>query len=790
MHLASDSLYQEMKSSGIKKILSTIWGFLVRKASSYTYLVVLIWKVGLALAVQDLSLLTYKERRLPSFCLVILLQNELIKFCDSKFSASRRQCKKRSIRVCETNNDRLVNSDTLAALQILQPESHPNAAKQGPGTSDSKESLSIYGLFLHFARTPQGKERLRSMFVRPSTDRDVIKERHDAVAVFSLTENRDALQKLSKSLAKIKNMDRIMTALRKGIEGGNTTNRSIKSGIWSSLLDFCFHVIEISETLQEMNGIQLVPLYRRLSRAFVRTEFQRIGKTVWDVVDRDESQQQSRTVVKRGINQDLDQVKDAYDSMDELLSRTAIETVSEFPPDVPVSTLSVVYIPQLGFHITMAHEAAEVLTTQGLNGVWEKVFTTDAGAYFKNNRMRTLDNELGDLWAQICDAEIEISHELAQRVIQKENFLVEASNLCGQLDALLALAHGVAEYELVRPIISDENVIDIKSGRHLIQENIVPSFVANDAKLRGGCAVRDSVSDSTSSEDSNIPTLLLITGPNYSGKSVYLKQVALIGYLAQVGSFVPARQASLGIIDRVMTRVTTRETVSKGQSSFMIDLQQMSHALNALTPRSLLVIDEFGKGTDNCDGAGLFAGVLSYLLSLGEQSPKALVSTHFHEIFEQGILSEDTPGLGLKQMEIHIRPLSRARRHVDHDDRGEVTYLYNVRDGRSKLSYGAQCAAMNGIPNAIVERASELTDMAIAGEDLVASCSSVAPEEIADLEEAESLSRSFLDMDLSAIENRDTANFRVLMEQMVTGSSAAHGVVRNGSRPQISSTIE
>jgi len=174
----------------------------------------------------------------------------------------------------------LMNLDAMAALQIFQPEFHPNAAKQGPGTSGAKESLSIYGLFYHFAKTPQGKQQLRSMFLHPSTNMDVIQARHDSVSVFARAENQDPLQRLSKGLSRIKNMGRLIIMLHKGIEGGNSNNGSIKSGVWSSLLDFCFHVIDIAETLQEVLGIELVTTYRRLQNAFNRAELRRLGKIV------------------------------------------------------------------------------------------------------------------------------------------------------------------------------------------------------------------------------------------------------------------------------------------------------------------------------------------------------------------------------------------------------------------------------------------------------------------------------------------------------------------------------
>jgi DNA mismatch repair protein MSH5 len=124
--------------------------------------------------------------------------------------------------------------------------------------------------------------------------------------------------------------------------------------------------------------------------------------------------------------------------------------------------------------------------------------------------------------------------------------------------------------------------------------------------------------------------MLILTGPNYSGKSVYLKQVAVIVYMAHVGSFVPAESARIGITDKILSRVATRESVSRIQSAFMIDLQQISLALSLASRRSLLIIDEFGKGTDSSDGAGLACAVFKHLLSLGTERPKVLAATHFH----------------------------------------------------------------------------------------------------------------------------------------------------------------
>jgi DNA mismatch repair protein MSH5 len=182
---------------------------------------------------------------------------------------------------------------------------------------------------------------------------------------------------------------------------------------------------------------------------------------------------------------------------------------------------------------------------------------------------------------------------------------------------------------------------------HMLQELTVSSFVPNDTFLVGGPgddasqegsklnrSAADPVQPSSSTRHTyahkDSSSMLVLTGPNYSGKSVYLKQVALIVFMAHVGSFVPAESARIGLTDKILSRVTTRETVSRVQSTFMLDLQQISLALSLATRRSLLIIDEFGKGTEASDGAGLACAVMEHLLSFGSERPKVIGATHFH----------------------------------------------------------------------------------------------------------------------------------------------------------------
>lgn len=226
--------------------------------------------------------------------------------------------------------------------------------------------------------------------------------------------------------------------------------------------------------------------------------------------------------------------------------------------------------------------------------------------------------------------------------------------------------------------MTEENVVRIIKGRHLLQELCVPSFVENDTEIIGGQGGKDLITQAPP-EDNGNPSLVILTGANYSGKSVLLKQVgrpsylcsdtgtqvASIVYLAHIGSFVPAESAEIGLTDKILTRIQTKESVSKQQSAFMIDVQQIALSLQTMTHRSLLVIDEFGKGTAGVDGAALFGALLEYLIHREEHMPKVLTATHFHEVFEQNLLN--LYSVTFKHMQIVVDDQHTTR---------NVTYLY------------------------------------------------------------------------------------------------------------------
>ncbi|KAG5655045.1 hypothetical protein KAF25_000250 [Fusarium avenaceum] len=627
-----------------------------------------------------------------------------------------------------------VSADALLSLQILQTELHPNSQAWGSDAnkSNAKESLSVYGLFHHLACTPQGRVQLRQIFLRPLLDLDVISERQRTIAILLQPDNIDKLPQLASTLRKIRNMRTTFAQLRKGIEFPSA-GQSFDRGVWSTIQKFTTHAFTLREMMALLNDGAGVVLFERLVKSLEPASLVIVGEMINKTIDFEQSKARHRSSVKAGIDPQLDELKRRYDGMDSFLTEVVNHINRELPEWARKYVRSCIFLPQIGF-LTVVEPNPSTGNGQyegegTAGGTWEKLFIADGAVCYKNSYMKELDKEYGDMYCQIGDREVEIVHGLASKILEHEEPLLSASDVCGEFDAILALALGAEKYNWRVPQVVEPSIIRIEEGRHPLQELVVPAFVPNSCHLFSGTL-------HTAQLDDDSPQALILTGPNHSGKSVYLKQTAIIVYLAHTGSFVPATQAIIGLTDCILTCISPRESMSGGESAFARDMRQAALSTKSSTPRSLILIDEFGKGTNGDDGAGLLAALLDQYLSLGRDCPRLLAATHFHEIFE-GMYLEHHGGLRIAHMNVR---LDWEAHHMDE----QVTYLFSLEYGHSTSSFGGRCAALNGVPSVVVERAENISQLLARNEDLSAVCARLSQQEEVRLEEAEMTARLFL----------------------------------------------
>ena len=273
--------------------------------------------------------------------------------------------------------------------------------------------------------------------------------------------------------------------------------------------------------------------------------------------------------------------------------------------------------------------------------------------------------------------EFELFQELRVRVIQEKEALYTTANLIAILDVLLSLAEQADRYQYCRPQLEDSTELCIEQGRHPVLDVTLPagSFVPNDVLL-----------------DATGGSLWLITGPNMAGKSTYIRQVALICILAQMGSFVPARAARLGIVDRIFTRIGAGDDLARGQSTFMVEMAETANILHNATPRSLVILDEVGRGTSTYDGLALAWAIVEHLHD--QVGCRTLFATHYHE---------------LTQLQ-HTLPRLRNYNVLVHDDHGHITFLHRIAEGAADQSYGIHVAKLAGVPAAVLQRAQQVLE--------------------------------------------------------------------------------
>jgi DNA mismatch repair protein MutS len=500
-------------------------------------------------------------------------------------------------------------------------------------------------------QTPMGKRLLRQWIAKPLLDQKRIQRRHDQVEAFF----SDGLWRAEarQALKKVGDLERLINRSAAGVAGPRDL---------SGLREQLQFLPEVIELLSKRKEKALKALFADLNPC----------KKIRELLEKAIADDPPATLAHVGV------IRDGYSKkLDGVLesSRTAREWIANLEAvereRTGIKNLKVGYNKVFGYYI----EITKANTERAPEDYIRKQTLVNAERY--------ITPEMKDYEAQVLTAEertreieAELFREVCRKVGDQAPKLLGTARALGRLDVLSSLAEVAVRKGYVRPELVEEDILEIHDGRHPVVEEFLVGrrFVPNDAIYEDGERVR------------------VITGPNMSGKSTYLRQVALISLMAQMGSFIPARSARLGLTDRIFTRIGAQDEIHAGQSTFMVEMVETANILHHATRRSLLILDEIGRGTSTYDGLSIAWAVVEYLHNHPRLRARTLFATHFHELTR---LAEVLPGVRNYNVAVS-------------EEGGQVVFLHKIVPGGADRSYGIHVAELAGLPRPVINRAQEI----------------------------------------------------------------------------------
>ncbi|MES1904733.1 MAG: MutS protein msh5, partial [Paramarteilia canceri] len=538
----------------------------------------------------------------------------------------------REIKNLELQNMMLFREEVFNSLQIFSSIAHPSAHKTSLDNKN-KEGLSLYSI-LNRCRSRLGAQRLKSYLQCPLTDIGIIEKRLNSIQFYLNKYETELFQKSQNSLSKISKLETIMNKMK-------LSHPSVNE--WLSFRNTIKHILSLkklalkffSENIEK--NCSYCEHLKKLSD-ISSDELIYIESILNNIFDNEESRKYNRFIVRPGVDNILDKKKNLYNELPDLMTKVANEELEDL--DDIVDECMVVYLPQLGYMVAISDPQIvnnfcknsnetgsfeKTNITQNLNGM-EFLFVSDGVAHFKSSRTKELDSLLGDTLCDIMDIENKIQRELQDKIVEKSSIIFEQTDICAEIDVMISIASVAFENSYTKPEFNKIGMMEILDGRHPIQELCTDPFIPND------CLIGSNTGKFVN----------LISGSNGSGKSIYIKQVALINYMAQCGFFVPAKSCSLPVIDSLHLRLGSYslQSISNEMSSFVTDLGQVLEAIAySSNVKSLILLDEFGKGTDSISGTALLNSVLKYWAQNSTDKIRSqsfvFAISHRSELFEE-----------------------------------------------------------------------------------------------------------------------------------------------------------
>jgi DNA mismatch repair protein MutS len=518
-------------------------------------------------------------------------------------------------------------------------------------TSDGQDATLFRAL--DHTLTPMGKRLLRSWILRPSIERDVIVARLDAVD--AAVSNLIAREELRRTLDGILDMERLLS--RVTLESANPRDvvalassfrklPSVKGALTSFLAARLSQLSDSLDTLED-----------------VRDQIERT------LVDEPPLTLADGGVVRASVNAELDDLRD--------LSRNGKQYIAAMEERERqrsgIGSLKIKFNSVFGYYIEISKANLHLVPAD-----YDRKQTLVNAERFTTPELKEYESKVLDAEEKIVSLERQIFTELRQAIAAQAKRIRQTSLALAEIDVLFSFAHTAALRNYCRPVIDETADLEIVNGRHPVVEvqeimRNTERFVPNDLYLNGSSQ-----------------SLIVLTGPNMGGKSTYLRQTALVAIMAQMGSFVPAAKARLGIIDRIFTRIGASDNLARGRSTFMVEMTETAAILNTATPRSLVLLDEMGRGTATYDGLALAWAAIEYLQTRGK--PKTLFATHYHELTA---LADQLDGV--KNFHVSVK-----------ENPSGIVFLRKVEPGHADRSYGIEVAKLAGLPNEVITRARQV----------------------------------------------------------------------------------
>jgi DNA mismatch repair protein MutS len=498
--------------------------------------------------------------------------------------------------------------------------------------------------------TPMGARLLQESLLAPLTDRAAIEMRLDAVA--ELVEEDSLRRGLREELSEVSDLHRLAAR----VSSGKGSPRDLAA---------------VARTLR------LLPQVRKPlagCRARLLRELERLLDTCPELcrllssalADSPPADPREGGVIRDGFDGPLDDLRQTVQSGKEWLARYQAEEATR----TGIAGLKVGYTQVFGYYIEVPHAQARKVPPD-----YQRQQTLKNAERYVTAELRQHQEQVLTAEEQVRQREAELFADLRGRVAAGAGKLQRAGDVLARLDVLAGLAELAASRGYCRPQLCDEPILEIEEGRHPVLDQTLPpgTFVPNDARL-----------------GSEQGRLWLITGPNLAGKSTFIRQVALLTLMAQMGSFVPAKRAKIGIADRIFARVGASDDLARGHSTFMVEMVEAANILNNATPRSLVILDEIGRGTSTYDGVSLAWSISEYLHD--RIGCRSLFATHYHEL-------------------THLADTKEAVRNytvlVQEDPQG-IVFLHRIEAGSAGRSYGIHVARLAGVPQEVIQRAEQV----------------------------------------------------------------------------------